>query len=105
MPSRGRGWPTGPRESSLRWNLLLDPSADHVEHLPAVVLEHHEVAVAEDAAVFQLQIFSVAPGVIEKRNHRGPLRPSRALRRDEQDRDADQILQLARRRGNLRRIR
>jgi len=44
----------------LRFDFLIKPTFDHVEHLLAVVLDHHEVAVAEDAFVLQLQIFDIA---------------------------------------------
>src|SRR5437867_13153747 len=60
-------------------NLLFDPPADDVEHLAAVVLEHHEVAVAEDPAIPQLQILRVAAGRLHELHGGRTLRSSRPL--------------------------
>src|SRR5947208_15254207 len=68
--------------------LLLDPPADDVEHLPPVVLHHHEMTVAEHAAIFELQILGVAAAFLEPGHERRPLRETRLRRRDVYDRNA-----------------
>ena len=56
-----------PQESSqivghlgLDCNVLLDPAANDIKYLPAVVLDHHEVAVAKNSVILQLKIFGIA---------------------------------------------
>ena len=64
-------------------DLRLDPAAYDVEDLPSVRLEHHEVTVSEDPAVFQLHVLDAAACLLQKfdrRRRRSPrrLRPSRS---------------------------
>jgi hypothetical protein len=48
------------RLHGLSRQLRFHPRPDRVEHLPVVGFQHHEVPVAQDAFVLQLQLFGVA---------------------------------------------
>src|SRR4030095_12020748 len=51
---------------------LIDPTSNRIEYLSAVVLQHHEVPVAEDPFVLQVHRFCVASGLLQKRDRRLP---------------------------------
>src|SRR5580765_1935820 len=77
----------------LGWDLGFEPAADCFEHYLAIALEHHEVAVSEDALVLEIEGFGIAAGLLEERDYRlratgGPLGD------DISDRDTLQVLEL-----------
>src|SRR6516165_7953463 len=77
-----------------RRHLLLDPRADHIEDLSTVVLQHHEVAVTEDAEFFELKILGFASILLQCGHERRPLRPPGLLRGDVHDWNASELLRV-----------
>src|SRR6185369_2412576 len=51
-------------------DLRFEPPADRVEHLTPVVLQHHEVPVAEDALVFEIEFLGVDARLLQESNSR-----------------------------------
>jgi hypothetical protein len=72
---------------------------NYVEYLAAVVLDHHEVTVAQYYVTLQLQVFGGAAGLLQKSDHSRATRSARHLGGDVDDRDALQVFELARRLG------
>src|SRR6267154_1337867 len=79
-------------------NFGLDPGPYHVKALPTVGLEHHEMTVAENAAVLQLHVLYRAARLLQEFDGRRRC-SSRGLCGHDRDRNALQVLQLARRLG------
>src|SRR5882672_5772951 len=82
----------------LRRNFLLEPAANRVEHLAAVVLEHHEVPVAEDALVLQVELLGLHSGLLQERDD-GRAVATRPFGDDVDGRNVLEVLQLSRRVG------
>jgi len=61
--------------SGLGWNILLDPALKNVEHLPAIIFDHHEMAIANKPMVLQSKVLGIAAGLLQEFNHGPPLRP------------------------------
>jgi hypothetical protein len=58
-------------------DLRFKPAADGVKHLTPVVLQHHEVAVAEDAFVFQIELLGDDTGLLQERDGQRVFLPDR----------------------------
>jgi hypothetical protein len=63
--------------SSLCRQLRFHPRPDYVEHLAVIGFEHHEMSIAEDVFVLELQFFGIASSLLQERNHRRTLRAAR----------------------------
>src|SRR6266849_9412792 len=74
-------------ESRFGRKFLRQPPVDHVENLLAIGFEHHEMPVAEDALVLQLEIFGVASRLLQESGHRRTSRPPRFFGGDVHDGD------------------
>src|SRR5216117_1297120 len=67
-------------------NFPLDPTANNVENLAAIRLEHHEMAITQNAAIFQLERLRGAASLLKVLQYRQRV-PSRGLCNHIDDRD------------------
>src|SRR5215467_10432271 len=80
---------------NLRFHLRGDPSVEHIEDLFAVRLQHHEMAVAQDAFFLQRQVLRITPRLLQKCADRLAA-PSRSLGGYIDDWNPLQVFQFAR---------
>ncbi len=85
------------RDGSALLHVLADPVQYRLQHFAIILLHHHEVRVAADADLPQLDVIELEAGLAQKRDRAGIVRRViGGLRRDQHGRNAKQIFELAR---------